>query len=95
MDGNPRDMIKKGDALFAGGNYRDAAVHYMGAAQFYAAQGFALKAIALWKQIRTIAQREHDATLDADARANLIPLYRSLSLEADALALEAEAHTRH
>jgi len=94
MDG-PRYMIKKGDSLLAGGNYREAVIHYMAAAQHYAAQGFALKAIALWKQIRAIAQREHDAKLDADARANLIPLYRSLALEADALALEGETHTRH
>jgi hypothetical protein len=95
MDGNPRDMIKKGDSLFKSGNYREAAIQYMGAAQFYAAQGFALKSVALWKQIRSIAASEHDSKLDADARANLVPLYRSLGLEADAQALEAETKTRH
>jgi len=87
---DPRATLKKADALLAGGNYREAAIHYMAVAQFYASQGFALKSIAIWKQIRDIAQREHDANLDADARTNLIPLYRSLGLEADAAALERE-----
>jgi hypothetical protein len=92
---DPRAMLKKADALLGSGNYRDAAIHYMGVAQYYAAQGFALKAIAVWKQVRSIAAREHDTALDADARAQMIPLYRSLGLEADALALEAETRTRH
>jgi len=87
MDG-PRDMLKKADSLLAGGNYREAVIHYMAAAQSYTAQGFALKAIALWKQIREIAARNHDAALDADARAQMIPIYRALGLESDAQALE-------
>jgi len=87
---DPRTMLKKADALLGSGKPREAAIHYMAVAQLYAAQGFALKSVAIWKQIRTIAQREHDAALDADARANLIPLYRSLGLEADAAALERE-----
>jgi len=92
---DPRGMLKKADSLLAGGNYREAVIHYMGVAQFYAAQGFALKSVAIWKQIRTIAAREHDPRLDADARAQMIPLYRSLGLETDALALEAEGSSLH
>ena len=78
----PREVLKKADALLTAGDAQGAIAYYKTVAQFYAAQGFALKSIAVWKQIRTI-----DAH-DADARSQLIALYRSLGLEQDARALE-------
>jgi len=87
----PRTMLKKADALLSSGDVRGAIAAYTGVAHHFASQGFALKSIAIWKQIRTLAQREGDPSLDADARAQLIPLYRSLGLEQDARTLEAES----
>ena len=87
---DPRGMLKKADSLLVARDVKGALVHYISVAQFYAAQGFALKSIAIWKQIRSIAQRENEPTFDADARAQLITLYRSLGLQADAAAIEAE-----
>jgi hypothetical protein len=86
----PRAMLKKGDSLLASGHAREAMAAYTSVAQHYATQGFALKAVAIWKQIRAIAIREHEATFEADARTQLITLYRSLGLTSDAEALENE-----
>jgi pilus assembly protein FimV len=87
----PRAMLKKADVLLGAGDAKGAVDLYVRVAQFYGEQGFALKAIAIWKQIRTIAARElRDKALDANVRAQLITMYRSLGLEADAHALEAE-----
>ncbi|HEX4517779.1 MAG TPA: hypothetical protein VH054_29760 [Polyangiaceae bacterium] len=86
----PRAILKKGDSLLASGDARAAMAAYTSVAQFYAKQGFALKAVAIWKQVRAIAVREHEATIEADARAQLVTLYRSLGLTSDAEALEKE-----
>lgn len=88
---DPRATLKKADSLLVARDVKNALIHYMSVAQFYAAQGFALKSIAIWKQIRSIAQRENELALDADARKALVALYRSLSLNADADALENES----
>jgi hypothetical protein len=90
-----RAMLKKADALLGSGDIHGAVAAYTTVAHHFAAQGAAIKAIAIWKQVRTIAARESEPTFDADARAQLITLYRSIALEADALALEAEGETRH
>jgi hypothetical protein len=86
----PRATLKKADSLLASGYAREAIAAYASVAQHYATQGFALKAVALWKQIRVIAERERDPSLGADARTQLITLYRSLGLVSDAEALEKE-----
>jgi hypothetical protein len=78
----PRDVLKKADALLVAGDAQGAVAYYKTVAQFYAAQGFALKSIAVWKQILAIPG------FDAEARPQLITLYRSLGLEHDARALE-------
>ena len=90
-----RAMLKKADSLLSTGHALEAMTHYMAVAQFYTAQGFALKAIAIWKQVRSIATRENQPTFDADARGQLIVLYRSLGLEQDAVAIEAERNRQH
>jgi len=87
---DPRAMLKKADALLVARDIHGAIAAYASVAHFYASQGFALKAIAIWKQIRGIAERENQHTIDADARAQLITLYRSLGLISDAEALENE-----
>ena len=84
----PREALKRADDLLKRGQAEEAADVYKRVALFYASQGFSLKAIALWKQIRQVAG--HVPALDAEARKQLIPLYRSLGLEQDARTLEAE-----
>jgi hypothetical protein len=92
---DPRAMLKKGDSLLSASDIRGAIAAYTQVAQYYATQGFALKAIAIWKQIRAIAQRENELAIDASAKAQLITLYRSLGLEQDAVAIEAERNRQH
>jgi hypothetical protein len=87
-----RDLLRAGDALAKSGKHREALVPYVEAARTYTAKGFALKAVAVYVQVRRLV-REHalDAhDVDAEARAQLIVLYRQLGLVADALELERE-----
>ncbi len=82
-----RDPLRACDALAKSGKHREALVPYVEAARTYAAKGFALKAVAVYVQVRRLV-REHapDAyDVDAEARAQLIVLYRQLGLVADAL----------
>ena len=76
--------------LVTTGDYRAALDKYAVVARSFASDGFSLKAVAVWKQVREII-RQHAANqveLDTEARVALITLYRSLGLENDAKALE-------
>ncbi len=92
-DDQARQLLRDGDALVRDGRYDVALRRYAAAARLLEGAGFALKAVAVLKQIRQIvtnhAPAEHDA--EEDARRRLPVLYRSLGLESEALAIEAEA----
>ena len=93
-----RTLLKIGDLQARLSAYPEAIATYDRVGQFYAAQGFALKAIAVYKQIREIIKK-HVPNL-ADRYSHITPLlaelYTQLGLVSDALAAygRGQAHDR-
>jgi tetratricopeptide (TPR) repeat protein len=91
-----RTLLKIGDLQSKMEAYTDAVATYERVGKFYASQGFALKAIAVYKQIREIIAK-HVPKLD-DKYAHITPklaeLYQQLGLTSDALASLDEVATR-
>jgi tetratricopeptide (TPR) repeat protein len=91
-----RTLLKIGDLQSKMEAYADAVATYERVGKFYASQGFALKAIAVYKQIREIIAK-HVPQLD-DQYAHITPklaeLYQQLGLTSDALAALDEVATR-
>jgi tetratricopeptide (TPR) repeat protein len=91
-----RTLLKLGDLQSRMEAYAEAVATYERVGKFYAAQGFSLKAIAVYKQIREIIAR-HVPQLDAKY-AHITPLlaelYQALGLTSDALAALDEVATR-
>ncbi len=97
---DPRDartLLKVGDLQSRVEDYPAAIATYDRVAQFYAAQGFSLKAIAVYKQIRELI-RKHAPHL-ADRYGHIVPrladIYTQLGLTTDALAAYDEVATRY
>ena len=91
-DARVRALLRTGDLLVKAEDYSGALRAYAEAARWYGSTRFPLKAIAVWKQIRDVVRREapHETTVDQEARTALVPLFRGLGLEQEALAIEAE-----
>ncbi|HLK39319.1 MAG TPA: tetratricopeptide repeat protein, partial [Polyangiaceae bacterium] len=91
-----RTLLKMGDLQSKMEAYGDAIASYERVGRFYASQGFSLKAIAVYKQIREIIAR-HVPQLE-DKYAHITPmlaeLYQQLGLTSDALATLDEVATR-
>jgi len=91
-----RILLKLGDVQSKMGAHAEAVATYERVGKFYASQGFSLKAIAVYKQIREIIAR-HLPQLD-DKYAHITPkladLYQQLGLTSDALAALDEVATR-
>ncbi len=91
-----RTLLKIGDLQARTQGYTDAIATYDRVGQFYSSQGFALKAIAVYKQIRELI-RNHVPHL-ADHYAHIVPrlaeIYSQLGLTTDALAAYDEVATR-
>ena len=88
----PREVLREGDGLLKNGDPVGAIHEYQKVARHYAEQGFWLKAVAIWKQIRDIVrtQAPDEIATDKKARAALVELYRGLGLMHDAEAVENE-----
>ncbi|MGO9837918.1 MAG: tetratricopeptide repeat protein [Polyangiaceae bacterium] len=91
-----RILLKIGDLQSKMEAYADAIGTYERVGKFYASQGFSLKAIAVYKQIREIIAR-HVPKLE-DQYSHITPklaeLYQQLGLTSDALAALDEVATR-
>ncbi len=91
-----RTLLKIGDLQARLSAYPEAIATYDRVGQFYAAQGFALKAIAVYKQIRELIKK-HAPDL-ADRYGHIVPkladIYTQLGLTSDALAAWDEVATR-
>jgi tetratricopeptide (TPR) repeat protein len=91
-----RTLLKMGDLQLKMEGYAAAVATYERVGKFYAHQGFSLKAIAVYKQIREIITR-HVPTLE-DRYSHIAPklaeLYQQLGLTSDALAALDEVATR-
>jgi tetratricopeptide (TPR) repeat protein len=91
-----RILLKIGDLQSKMDAYADAVSTYERVGKFYASQGFSLKAIAVYKQIREIIAR-HVPKLE-DQYSHITPklaeLYQQLGLTSDALAALDEVATR-
>ncbi|AUX25271.1 hypothetical protein SOCEGT47_058150 [Sorangium cellulosum] len=96
---DPRDvrtLLKIGDLYLRMEEYVDAITTYERVGQFYSLQGFALKAIAVYKQIREIIHK-HVPQYE-DRFGHIVPrlaeIYTQLGLTSDALAAYDEVATR-
>lgn len=91
-----RILLKLGDLQSKMGSYPEAIATYERVGKFYATQGFSLKAIAVFKQIREIISRYAPALDDKYAHIGpkLAELYQQLGLTSDALAALDEVATR-
>jgi tetratricopeptide (TPR) repeat protein len=91
-----RTLLKVGDLQSRLSAYADAIATYDRVGQYYAAKGFALKAIAVYKQIRELI-RKHAPELE-DRYAHIVPklaeIYTQLGLTSDALSAYDEVATR-
>ncbi|HEY3497464.1 MAG TPA: tetratricopeptide repeat protein [Polyangiaceae bacterium] len=91
-----RTLLKIGDLQARLQAYPEAIATYDRVGQYYASQGFALKAIAVYKQIRELIKK-HAPDL-ADRYGHIVPklaeIYNQLGLTSDALAAYDEVATR-
>lgn len=91
-----RTLLKIGDLQARMQAYAEAIATYDRVGAYYSAQGFALKAIAVYKQIRELVQK-HVPQL-ADRYGHIVPklaeIYTQLGLTSDALAAYDEVATR-
>ena len=91
-----RTLLKIGDLQARLSAYPEAIATYDRVGQFYASQGFALKAIAVYKQIRELIKK-HAPEL-TDRYGHIVPkladIYTQLGLTSDALAAWDEVATR-
>ena len=91
-----RTLLKIGDLQARMEAYAEAIATYDRVGQFYSAQGFALKAIAVYKQIRELIKK-HVPQLE-DRYGHIVPklatIYTELGLTSDALAAYDEVATR-
>ena len=85
-------LLREGDALARAGQPEAALDRYAQVARWYVSAGFALKAIAVYAQIRRLVRESAPAAtvFDDEARLELPSLYRMLGLDADAVAIESE-----
>jgi tetratricopeptide (TPR) repeat protein len=91
-----RTLLKIGDLQSKMEAYPQAIETYERVGKFYATQGFALKAIAVYKQIRELIVK-HAPTLEeryGHITPKLAELYQQLGLTSDALAALDEVATR-
>ncbi|MDF2692504.1 MAG: hypothetical protein K0S65_887, partial [Labilithrix sp.] len=99
VDADPNDartLLKIGDLQAKQGIYADAINTYESVGKLYSHQGFALKAIAVYKQIREIIAK-HVPQLEeryGHIAPKLAELYQQLGLTSDALAALDEVATR-
>jgi len=99
IEEDPNDMrtlLKIGDLQLKLDAFPEAIATYERVGRFYAQQGFALKAIAVYKQIREIVQKNvpHLEERYAHIPPKLAELYQQLGLVSDALAALDEVATR-
>ncbi|HVU04075.1 MAG TPA: tetratricopeptide repeat protein [Polyangiaceae bacterium] len=91
-----RTLLKIGDLQARMEAYAEAIATYDRVGQFYSAQGFSLKAIAVYKQIRELIKK-HVPQLE-DRYGHIVPklaaIYAELGLTSDALAAYDEVATR-
>src|SRR5687767_2494421 len=91
-----RTLLKIGDLQARLSAYPEAIATYDRVGQYYSSQGFALKAIAVYKQIRELIKK-HAPDL-ADRYGHIVPrlaeIYTELGLTSDALAAWDEVATR-
>src|SRR6188508_511032 len=91
-----RTLLKIGDLQARLQAYPEAIATYDRVGQYYSSQGFALKAIAVYKQIRELIKK-HAPDL-ADRYGHILPklaeIYAQLGLTSDALAAYDEVATR-
>jgi len=91
-----RTLLKIGDLQSKMEAHADAVATYDRVGKYYAAQGFALKAIAVYKQIREIIQREVPQIAEryGHITLQLAQLYEQLGITNDALAAYDEIATQ-
>jgi len=92
-----RTLLKIGDLYLKTEEYVEAITTYERVGEFYSSQGFALKAIAVYKQIREIINKyvPHLSDRFGHIVPRLAEIYAQLGLTSDALAAYDEVATRY
>ncbi|MCC6215538.1 MAG: tetratricopeptide repeat protein [Polyangiaceae bacterium] len=92
-----RTLLKIGDLQTKMGALEAAIATYDRVGQHYASQGFALKAIAVYKQIRELIRKQAPELAErfAHVAPQLAEIYTQLGLTSDALVAWEEVATRH
>ena len=91
-----RTLLRIGDLQIKATNYSEAISTYESVGRLYASQGFALKAIAVYKQIRDIVAKYTPSAVDRYAHIppKLAELYEQLGLAREAVAVLDEVAAR-
>ena len=91
-----RTLLRIGDLQIKAANYSEAISTYESVGRLYASQGFALKAIAVYKQIRDIVAKYTPSAADRYAHIppKLAELYEQLGLAREAVAVLDEVAAR-
>lgn len=94
--GDARTLLRIGDLQVKAANYAEAISTYESVGRLYASQGFALKAIAVYKQIREIVAKYTPTATDRYAHIppKLAELYEQLGLAREAVAVLDEVAVR-
>lgn len=83
MADDPRTLLRSADELVRRGRFVEANAVYLRVARWYRDQGFALKAVAVAKQIVTISEK-HRLRQDPAVLRLLVEAYSALGLDAEA-----------
>jgi hypothetical protein len=83
---NPRDKLRRADALVIAEQLPEAIAEYLAVADYYESQGFVVKSVAVLRQVLELTERTETHCSDARTRAllGLLRAYTQLGLAADA-----------
>jgi hypothetical protein len=88
---NPRDKLRRADAMVVAEQLPEAIVEYLAVADYYESQGFLVKSLAVLRRVLELTERTEAAGSDGRTRAllGLLRGYTKLGLASEAEAVRA------